>query len=472
MKKLILTFLAVCMLLSIGPVKEVHAAAFPDVAAEAWYAPYIDEISDRGIMTGMGDGVFAPERIISRAQFATILYRLEGSPEVPFRKIFPDVTDGNFYSLPVVWANSKGIITGYKSGFFGPADPITREQLALMLYRYEVYKHKSAPAEGNANQIFSAFVDRAGISPFAKQGMGYCVSQKILSGKESPQGKLLSPTGQATRAEAATMILRYMDVAGKNKNPKMEAFFWNPDFPYANFSLIHDDGVTLYHSQAANRNGIRVAVNAGHGTKGGNKVFTYCHPDKTPKVTGGSTAAGSITAAAVSSGMSFRNGVSEGVGNLSMAMIAKDKLLAAGFDVLMIRENDNTRLDNVARSVMANQFANCHLAIHYNSTDYDAGFFYIAVPSNKTYRAMEPVKSHWQEHNALGDAILSGMRTRGVKIRANVNGVMELDLTQTSYSTVPSVDIEVGDKASDISPTAQNPIGDGIVLGIKNYFHK
>lgn len=247
-----------------------------------------------------------------------------------------------------------------------------------------------------------------------------------------------------------------------------ECIDWNDDWTYASFSEIHDDCVVLYHSKAENRKDIVVAVNAGHGTPGGDSVRTMCHPDGSPKVTGGSTAAGQKYAAAISSGMTFLDGTEEAKATLSLALILKDKLLAGGYDVLMIRETNNCQIDNIARTVYANENADCHISIHYDSSESDKGFFYISVPNVESYRSMEPVSSHWTEHMNLGDAILFGIKEEKLKIFGD--GSMEIDLTQTSYSTVPSVDIEVGDKASDISKETQTKVADGITKGIAQYF--
>ena len=118
-----------------------------------------------------------------------------------------------------------------------------------------------------------------------------------------------------------------------------------------------------------------VAVNAGHGTSGGSKVKTFCHPDKTAKVTGGTTGAGATKAVAVSGGMTFADGTAESTVTLRMAQIFRDKLLAVGYDVLMIRDGSDVQLDNVARTVMANNKADCHIALHWDSTKTDKGAF-------------------------------------------------------------------------------------------------
>lgn len=209
-------------------------------------------------------------------------------------------------------------------------------------------------------------------------------------------------------------------------------------------------------------------MNAGHGTSGGGSVKTKCHPDGTPKVTGGTTGAGATEAIAVSSGMTFSDGTPEAKVTLAMAKVFKEKLLAEGYDVLMIRESDDVQLDNIARTVIANNRADCHIALHWDSTTSDKGAFYMSVPNVASYRAMEPVASNWQKHNALGESLVTGLRGAGVKIFSG--GSMEMDLTQTSYSTVPSIDIELGDKASDHSAGTLDVLASGLVAGVNQYF--
>lgn len=239
---------------------------------------------------------------------------------------------------------------------------------------------------------------------------------------------------------------------------------------YAEFSKINSGKAILYKASGDNRKGITICVNAGHGTKGGSGVKTLCHPDGTPKVTGGTTGAGATSAVAVSSGMTFSDGTAEAKVTLAMAKKLKEKLLAAGYDVLMIREGDDVQLDNIARTVIANNKADCHIALHWDSTSNDKGAFYMSVPNVASYRAMEPVKSNWEKHNALGESLVAGLREAGIKIFSG--GSMEMDLTQTSYSTVPSIDIELGDKASDHSDAALDKLAGGLLLGINKYFGK
>lgn len=242
----------------------------------------------------------------------------------------------------------------------------------------------------------------------------------------------------------------------------------NLDWKYAGNSKINTGKAILYTSDAEEsaRKGITVAINAGHGTKGGESVRTLCHPDGTKKATGGSTAAGSTTATAVSGGMTFSDGTAEPVVTLMVAESLRDKLLADGYDVLMLRDEKDVQLDNIARTVIANNKADCHIAIHFDSTTSNKGVFYMSTPD--ALKSMEPVASYWQKHEKLGESLIAGLKANGVKVFSS--GSMDMDLTQTSYSTVPSVDIELGDKATDHSQAACDKLADGLLAGIDQFY--
>ena len=277
---------------------------------------------------------------------------------------------------------------------------------------------------------------------------------------------------------------------------------FSTDYVYGEFSAIHTGKAAFYDNRQENRKGITVCVNAGHGCSGGETKKTYCHldeeamelvksgaemfsfpglrmtesveeskllnTDKTPKVTSGTTAAGAVKSSAISSGMTFSDGTPEAEVTLRMALILRDRLLEEGYSVLMVRETEDSQLDNVARTVMANNLADCHIALHWDSTASDKGVFFMSVPSAASYRSMEPVASHWEDHNRLGKALVDGLKGQGAKVFGN--GEMEMDLTQTSFSTVPSVDIELGDKASDHGEETLRRLADGLTDGVNQFF--
>ncbi len=312
----------------------------------------------------------------------------------------------------------------------------------------------------------------------AAEGVEPDAQEKVSNGQAGPGMEATAADDQGgpemteatanSRSEAAAQGTGSGSQSSMGTAASGEEIQLDSSWKYAEFSKINTGTAGLYRSEAAVRKNITICVNAGHGTSGGSGVKTLCHPDGTPKVTGGTTGAGATTAVAVSGGMTFADGTPEAQVTLAMAKILKEKLLAAGYDVLMIRESDDVQLDNIARTVIANNRADCHIALHWDSTSSDKGAFYMSVPGVESYRNMEPVKSNWQKHNALGDSLVAGLKNAGVKIFSG--GAMEMDLTQTSYSTIPSVDMELGDKASDHSDTALQVLADGLVDGVNRYF--
>ena len=246
----------------------------------------------------------------------------------------------------------------------------------------------------------------------------------------------------------------------------------NSSWKYANFSKINSGKAKLYKTTASNKKGKVITVNAGHGTRGGESVKTQSHPDGTGKVTGGTNAAGAVTSMAVSSGMDFTNGQSEASVNLKVALKLRDKLLAKGYDVVMIRETADVQLDNIARTVIANNTSDAHIAIHYDGDDAssDKGVFYMKVPNVDSYKKMEPVSRMWQQHDRLGESLVSGLKEKGLKVFGR--GTLEMDLTQTSYSTIPSVDIELGNNTTATTDEENDIRAEGLAAGVDKFFNK
>lgn len=258
-------------------------------------------------------------------------------------------------------------------------------------------------------------------------------------------------------------------VADEETYPKgfSEEITLDPSWEFADSSVINTGSSVMYRASSGRKN-IVVGVNAGHGTKGGASVKTYCHPDKSPKTTGGSTPAGSLKAAAVSNGMKFNDGTSEAKVTYDEALALKDKLLAKGYDVLMLRDGEDVQLDNVARTVIANNNADCLISIHWDGDESksDKGCFYISVPEK--LKTMYPVSEHWQEHEKLGESLIEGLKSAGCRIYDN--GRMAIDLTQTSYSTIPSIDVELGNQAAAHDEAALSKLADGLSAGVDLFF--
>ncbi len=173
-----------------------------------WFYDYVYDVYVKELMTGLNETTFGPSQNLARAQFAIILYRMEGEPDVKYTDKFPDVEENIWYTDAILWAAENGIVTGYSdTGKFGPSDNITREQMAVMMYRYAKYKNLDVTEEKSLDE----FPDGDKVQKFAVDGMEWCTAKGIISGKgEEP--KLLDPQGNTNRAECATIISRYTEI--------------------------------------------------------------------------------------------------------------------------------------------------------------------------------------------------------------------------------------------------------------------
>lgn len=180
------------------------------MASGDWYYEYVSYVYQHDLMKGLNTETFGPAQTLVRAQFAIILHRLNGEPAVAYTAKFPDVGEGVWYTDAILWANSIEVVTGYSdTGLFGPADKITREQMAVMMYRYARYKGYDISKKAD----FSEFADASGVSSFAEDAMQWAVGMKIITGKDN--GTRLDPQGNASRAECATIIMRFNEAYEK-----------------------------------------------------------------------------------------------------------------------------------------------------------------------------------------------------------------------------------------------------------------
>jgi hypothetical protein len=180
------------------------AAEFTDLDDGAWYMDGIRWALDRGIMKGVDAGEFAPDTVMSRAMLVTVLYRMEDQPSAEAGADFPDVPEGEWYAQAVRWAAASGIVTGYEDGLFGPNDPLTREQLAVILYRDARARGLGFPGE----EAFSLdFTDAGSVSDWAYEAMCWMTARDVIRGTDAGE---LVPRAYATRAQAAVMLMRYL----------------------------------------------------------------------------------------------------------------------------------------------------------------------------------------------------------------------------------------------------------------------
>lgn len=176
---------------------------FADAKPTAWYHDGVHYCLDNGLMVGTSNTTFTPNGNITRGQIVTILWRQEGSPAAS-NSSFDDVASSAYYAKAVAWAAENGIVGGYGNGKFGPNDPITREQLAAILYRYAQFKGMDTTPGGMAIREYS---DYDSISAYALQAMQWAVSAQIITGTSTTT---LSPAGTATRAQAACLMQRFL----------------------------------------------------------------------------------------------------------------------------------------------------------------------------------------------------------------------------------------------------------------------
>jgi hypothetical protein len=175
---------------------------YTDLDTSKWYHEAVDYVLNKGIMEGYSDDIFAPNTALTRAQMAMILYRIAGKPEVSETESpFTDVPENKWYTEAVIWAASAGIVEGFGDDTFRPDDNISRQDLVLMIWRYE-----NKPA---ATQTSLDFPDAAQVSSYAEAALLWAGETGIVQGDD--YGKL-NPKNNATRAEAATMIMRYLEL--------------------------------------------------------------------------------------------------------------------------------------------------------------------------------------------------------------------------------------------------------------------
>lgn len=199
--------LCLVLLFSLMPLSALaatSAADFQDVKEGDWYYSYVDYAVKNGLMNGVSDTAFNPNGSVTRAMIVTILYRLEGQPTVTGTSSFKDVPAGTWYSDPVTWASANGVVNGYSVDVFGPNDNVTREQFATILYRYS--NAKGFDVTGKAD--LSKYQDASAVSSWASDAMAWANGVGLINGMTET---ILSPKGNATRAQAATILMRYCD---------------------------------------------------------------------------------------------------------------------------------------------------------------------------------------------------------------------------------------------------------------------
>jgi len=177
---------------------------FRDVSEDDWFYGAVRFVNANGLMTGTGDDTFSPNTNLSRSMIVTILWRLAGEPTDTEGTTFDDVQSGRWYSSAIAWAAGNGIVNGFGDGRFAPSDDITREQLAAILMRFAYWKDLDVVADAN----LASFDDSNRISGWAQEAMSWANATGLITGRTETT---LAPQGTATRAEAATMLMRFVE---------------------------------------------------------------------------------------------------------------------------------------------------------------------------------------------------------------------------------------------------------------------
>ena len=181
---------------------------FTDVKSGDWFYEAVQYVYDKGMMTGVSADRFAPASTTTRGMIVTILYRLENEPEVSGGSAFTDVESGAWYADAVAWAAANDIVNGTSATTFAPNSPITREQMAAILYRYAAYKGYDVSQKAD----LSGYTDATSISGYAKDALAWANAQKLITGVTDTT---LNPQGSATRAQVATILMRLCETVVK-----------------------------------------------------------------------------------------------------------------------------------------------------------------------------------------------------------------------------------------------------------------
>ena len=182
---------------------------FTDVRESDWFYEDVAFAYENGLFAGTSDTTFSPNASMTRAMLVTVLYRLEGEPAVSGRSGFSDVTFNSYYEDAVTWAADNGIVNGTSITTFSPNANVTREQMAAILYRYAQYKKYNTAASSSLN----GFTDQASVSGYATASLEWAVAEKLVNGSA---GKLM-PTGNATRAQVAAILHRFVENVATTK---------------------------------------------------------------------------------------------------------------------------------------------------------------------------------------------------------------------------------------------------------------
>ena len=207
MKRLSLFLLVAALLVTMIP-SAFAANSFTDVRSSDWFSSAVSYVQERELMSGTSATRFSPNEPTTRAMLVTILYRAAGQPEFSTPVSFTDVADSAYYADAVAWASENGIVTGYSRTRFGSDDPVSREQIASILWRYA-----GSPEVGVAQD----FADERQISSYAVDAVDWARQNGVISGRP---GNRFDPKANATRAEVATILRNFLSQRSNPDTPE------------------------------------------------------------------------------------------------------------------------------------------------------------------------------------------------------------------------------------------------------------
>lgn len=192
------------------PAPEPTSKYFNDVLASSWACEGIEYVYEKGLFAGTSKTTFSPDEDMTRAMVVAVLYRLDGRPGTSFVSMpFADVPSDAYYYDAVVWASSRNIVSGTSATTFAPDKSVTREELSALLYRYATYKGTAGYVNPSALQT-GGYSDSGKVSDFATIAMCWAVSRGLIKGSKNDGVTLLDPLGTATRAQVASIFMRYL----------------------------------------------------------------------------------------------------------------------------------------------------------------------------------------------------------------------------------------------------------------------
>lgn len=207
LKRLLLFLLVAALLVTMIP-SAFAANSFTDVRSTDWFSDAVSYVQERGLMSGTSATHFSPNEPTTRAMLVTILYRAAGQPETTGQSSFADVLARDYFANAVAWASENNIVTGYSRTRFGSNDPVSREQIATLLWRYA-----GSPSAGSAQN----FADRNQISDYAADAVNWARANGIVNGRP---GNRFDPKANATRAEVATILRNFLSQQSNPDTPE------------------------------------------------------------------------------------------------------------------------------------------------------------------------------------------------------------------------------------------------------------